>query len=99
MPGETYLTQFICICEHCDQETMAVEVDGYVTAECGKCGNKRVFARPDGRLNASIVAARLKGHFMVSDRYTRRTGILYPETAGGHNLRFHVETSTVPADG
>ena len=76
MPGETYLTQFICICDRCDHETMAVEVDGYVTAECGKCGNKRMFARPDGRLNTSTMSGRLKRHFTVEERYTRRTEIV-----------------------
>ena len=76
MPGETYLTQFICICDRCDSETMAFEVDGYVTAECGKCGSKRMFARPDGRLNTSTVSGRLKGYFTAAERYIRRPGIL-----------------------
>lgn len=75
MPGQTYLTQFICICDRCDHETMAVEIDGYVTVDCVSCGNSRMFVRPDGRLSTGIVNGRLRGHFTVVDRFIRR-----PET-------------------
>ena len=36
MPRETYLTQFICICEYCDAQTMATAVDRTITVSCGK---------------------------------------------------------------
>ena len=69
MAGETYLTQFICVCDRCESETMAFEIDGYVTVVCGKCSNKHIFGRPSGRLATAIVAGRLRGYFKVADRY------------------------------
>lgn len=69
MASTKYLTQFICTCNLCDRETVAIEVDGEITVDCGVCANGRSFSRPSRRLTASVMAIRLEGHFKVDARY------------------------------
>ena len=48
MTRTIYLTQFICICDRCSVETMAIEINSEVRVECGgnECDNRRWFSRP-----------------------------------------------------
>lgn len=69
MASTKYLTQFICTCNLRGRETVAIEVDGEITVDCGDCGNGRSFSRPGRRLTASIMAIGLKGHFKVEACY------------------------------
>ena len=43
MASTKYLTQFICSCDLCGRETMAVEVDGEITVGCGTCDSGLTF--------------------------------------------------------
>ena len=69
MPPETYLTQFICICEYCDAQTIATTADRTITVSCGKCVNRYSFQRPQSQLNTASMTSALRGRFKVYDQY------------------------------
>ena len=73
MSTRKHLTEYICICQQCDQETMIIEEGGDLSVACPKCHHCRKVQRPDGKLTTSVLDSLFNVQFRTYNRPSNKT--------------------------
>ena len=72
MSKKKHFTEYICVCQQCDQETMIVEECGELAVACPKCHRSLKVKRPDGELTTTVLDRLLHGQFITYNRLTSK---------------------------